>query len=1245
MSALASPRKKTLQKSPPSSPLSHEQDSAPSFQWPKVRLMGSGSLAQEPGDPSLPASPLPPSPDHPVGHRRPARHSSRAASHSDSADSRQKEASKSAYLRPPEASPSGRLSGNLSSGNLSSGNLSSSESLLPPVSIQASPSALASASALTSTPASQPALASKSPLTVSYVQPLSGAGPSEIFASPQVHLQTSHLPPNASWFARLLDNIVEIDRFLEGLSTDYKVHEFIGYWLIIMILDALTIVPVRIEWVLFSAYSVRSFYRTSELSLRSFVSAILFILGLDIFVYSLLLYGIHPQFLAIVATSSVYFFLVNRFRGGMSEPLSWLLWALFVVAEFLLKEPPRYGYYILVAVHCISFGIFTFFSEVVVTIVEYQQEIIARNNAIFGELRPYHSYLSQTTSIPTHISNRIYYPRIQRNFFNATRQRNASRTTPSAVTQDRQLPPPVNILGHAEPLSSPTSPTIQYFYSNHFDEDNRFELCLQSITHDSMILSWSLPQSLVVTLSTLVGSTFVPPIPLSLPSFGNAASPPTAPQPSASTAAPPTSASLLDPSVAPSAQLVPSKDADPTANDPSSLAVPPSAAPGSSSVPTAMARSSPPSGSADTEYSRVPSPSIFFSAAPHQRSIAVHLLPADLVATIMKETTITLNACAWSSFSVTSTPTSEEFTMHVKGLEPTTPYEVVVSIKGYRSLPLRMTTLEKLGKPSQFLATRLHRSQPSVSEPKGASRDTDVARSFSSDVEDTATKPVSPDSDSTLFSKNVLESASPVGGDLPSTDSAAKNLAQQHAKKAETHRNLELLCATGRENKKAIQAFLKKLKRDCQRSLQGLKSELETCRKQIIKDQQYDIRTKQRLQFLKDNTAQTQERCREMESQLELLQSQRGPQEEEIQVLSKSVADAKEAIKRAEKQNAKAIAGLKKACIDTKQELAQILSDLAHLQSKAAALAKKREKLEGPGAAMIEARIEAARSRKESMKEQIQSVEQARDSKLDEKELELKVFKNACESGRARNLGLRETIEEERRFKEKLLEELRVLEAKAKDSTSPKEEDAAASLLSPLPVNQDLGLPLAMSRTQSGQTLIPSSPDTPKPHRSADFVPKPSQPEEQLDLADTLQPDQAAQDRHMPASVLSTETHLGSPISVGSVRDTTCSSVLEPAVDHIRDSMNGPTDSAILVDTTSSTHENPDQPDAAAEVTGQPPAAEPADSSALFVASKSLDTPGASGPVVVAECNKQIEDLMDVSQLARLHAELHSDAI
>ncbi|KAJ3196341.1 hypothetical protein HK101_009257 [Irineochytrium annulatum] len=283
----------------------------------------------------------------------------------------------------------------------------------------------------------------------------------------------------------------DFDKVIEGFFSKNKLFDLLGLWMMILILDASFASPTRIEWLGFCVLSLSPFQRTLRTSLKAVLSLTLFYLVSDLLLFLIMKSIALPRLLPTVANMIVYGHVIGCIRG--LDPMSWGLWGSLIAVDVFAKDPPVGEVESLPAVHCISYGFYLFMSEVLTVLMEYRNERLASNDLVNGELRIYPSSLMANS-----------YP-------------NAGRVVGGAVATGRTTmyegAAGLVRCGGAEAgdrnlTTEPTSPssstsssdTAIYYYSNHYDTANRFELCVDSITKDSVSLSWSLPQSLIVTL-------------------------------------------------------------------------------------------------------------------------------------------------------------------------------------------------------------------------------------------------------------------------------------------------------------------------------------------------------------------------------------------------------------------------------------------------------------------------------------------------------------------------------------------------------------------------------------------------------------------------------------------------------------------------------------------------------------------------------------------------------------------------
>ncbi|KAJ3218285.1 hypothetical protein HDU67_006258 [Dinochytrium kinnereticum] len=302
----------------------------------------------------------------------------------------------------------------------------------------------------------------------------------------------------------------DFDRAIEGFFSKNKLFDLFGLWIMILLLDASLSSPTRIEWLGFCVLSFSPFHRCIQTSFKAAICLVIFYAASDSIFYYLLRTLAHPKLLPTIANMIVYGHVIGCIRG--LDPISWGLWASLLVVDVMAKEPPVSDMESMPAVHCVSYGLYLLLSEIFTILTEYRNERLSCTDAINGELRLYPSYLMTSSLFSKEMSDSVFNQLSWKDGFYSKQEKSlsaepalgesVSTNTPSSSFAKRT--------GSSDDLSHASTPQF-YYFSNHYDAMNRFELCVLRISRDAVALTWSLPRSLLVTLGGLTKCEPVPP--------------------------------------------------------------------------------------------------------------------------------------------------------------------------------------------------------------------------------------------------------------------------------------------------------------------------------------------------------------------------------------------------------------------------------------------------------------------------------------------------------------------------------------------------------------------------------------------------------------------------------------------------------------------------------------------------------------------------------------------------------------
>ncbi|KAJ3276924.1 hypothetical protein HK104_003580, partial [Borealophlyctis nickersoniae] len=470
----------------------------------------------------------------------------------------------------------------------------------------------------------------------------------------------------------------DLDKIVDNFFAKNPAFDLAGLWLMVCFMDVLTPMPARVEWTGFCVLSLSSFIKSYKLSIKAFLGTCAAVALLDGWTYMVFRDMIN-SILPTIANTILYGQVIGAVRGCDMASIALLL--AFLCGDICTKGPPANGWQVFAAIHSVGHGSFMTMKSMVAALVQYRNERLALFNPVHGELRAYpmpapHGH-SGSGGGGVHHGHKTLYPRIQRNFFNACRQRNALAAYSAATAATG---PGSGMGGSGGSGGSGGGPGTHssrtgeksntYYYSNHYETVGRFDLCVLQIFDESALLSWSLPQSLIVTLCSLSPQT-----PISHVQNHHVPTPFHSPAPRIVTAPPASSTNGSTPTLT---AVLP----------PPALAFSGSSTNGAIALPTVNA------------------------------SQQLHLPPmppqAGSTTLSSKDVSLQINGVPWDRSAVCM----PEGTIAIKGLKPDCEYEVCMGIRGYWSLPLRLCTVEKIAKPAPFRASSsASNPDPTAQEP------------------------------------------------------------------------------------------------------------------------------------------------------------------------------------------------------------------------------------------------------------------------------------------------------------------------------------------------------------------------------------------------------------------------------------------------------------------------------------------------------------------------------------------------
>ncbi|KAJ3411184.1 hypothetical protein HDV05_002612 [Chytridiales sp. JEL 0842] len=714
--------------------------------------------------------------------------------------------------------------------------------------------------------------------------------------------------------------------------------------------------PTRIEWILFALFSFHSFHRAARTSLLSLCSLFVF-LGTGVAIaYPLFSTPLLKPLLPMVAGTVVYLYTITGIL-----PANVFSFSLFLLTTTLdlLKPHPRTELEWGVGVYCVVYATWLGFMKLVGLVVEYKNERGASQVVVHGELRMYPTSLMPQKSLQ-----------------------------PSSTEESKDKEG-----GGREGGGT-------YYYSNHYDRTNRFELCLHKMERGVVLISWSLPQSLIVTLSSTstaqqqqqqqqqqsgtqggVGKKGVgqgAQQGKSVPQQQGGGHP----QGTGPLMAPP-------PPIWGSMVVGTTYRPGPASSKTSRGTSGPAAPPETPSKPSAKCAAT---STADKPVQTAPPP-----PTPQSSNLYLPPIPPSTSSTTLTPSDISvhINGQPWTKGIEAS---MSDGLVKVKGLEGGGFFEVVVLIRGYGSVPLRIC-LEDEGRAKKQTAS----SQSHGSPLRKNSGQTDFEGPSASNTPPTTT--------TTPLSSSPLSSTSP----NPPT-------------KRQTLNTLLQSILTLQTSKKTLQLSLKKLKKDLSKSLAHSRTDLESLQRLMAKDAASELKSRQRLVSLMEQLRQTESGVENLKREMEGVVREKEKWEVEKEEAGKRLSALKDSLKKVEKGvsrklalEGKVLGGLKEGLGGFEAQVEGLRNRLAGLEGELRVRREERMKV------LVRSLEKGLKSKKEAQRA-AEDVKRKGERELERRKGEVERLRGRVEDFEGRVEELRERVGGEVRMKEELCEELKKLE-------------------------------------------------------------------------------------------------------------------------------------------------------------------------------------------------------------------------
>ncbi|KAJ1569989.1 hypothetical protein HK096_006944 [Nowakowskiella sp. JEL0078] len=774
----------------------------------------------------------------------------------------------------------------------------------------------------------------------------------------------------------LLKLLEDTDKRLEGFFAKHRLIDLIFLWLCTVVVAFLHSFPIRIEWLVFCIASCTPLFRSYRSSKLLFLGQLFFMVAFDVGINTV--FGKNRVALSIFTSIVMYGCQIGSLRG--IDVWSCVIWLVFVGVDLFVKEVPvSSGLNAFVACHTLTYGIYLSLAEVVAIVVEFSSERKVNLSDVYGDVKIYRpisrtrlnssqffpvkpsatdldNFDTQQTSDSTKIEEKIpSSSNSDMNLKSTLRNRNLSsqssqRLPPPSYTNLLQQkthslenssllpnsPPPLynsifpqrngssnsevpavkikcDCLNEDPPWTFGT-PSATYYYSNHDDKFNRFELCLIEITNQNILFSWTFTPSLVITLTSV-----------------------------------------------PAEQLWKQKDHEEV------LCLPPAS------------------------FTRT------FHKSDPKKTCEFHDIPIILRPLDFK---VMVNRVEWTDCSIKLA----DGQVSVENLLMDTEYEILLLVKDYESVPLRVRTKNIDSEESSPFTTPVdtpkcrHNTLPLSSIPIQISQI--VPQTITQE-----SQKISPDF---VLEREITP---PLVSDLNSSNKIRMS-------------QLEAFISNSNEQKRLQQQQLKKQRKDVSRQLKTLQSEYQVIQKIISKETSNDTKTKQRILFLANSIEQNERAVEDLAESLIDIQTRKKQYIESGNALEVEVNALKDQARKLEKNLAKLRITNEKETDDLKRILdtlqARVTAEKTRLENTRRDITES-QNITMPG---ILKRIEVTKIRFAKVVQDVMDAEKRRAAWIEAARSEVDAFEAALENTRNRNREVRETIEEEKRNQKQLLLEI-----------------------------------------------------------------------------------------------------------------------------------------------------------------------------------------------------------------------------
>ncbi|KAI8854256.1 hypothetical protein BC829DRAFT_221433 [Chytridium lagenaria] len=226
------------------------------------------------------------------------------------------------------------------------------------------------------------------------------------------------------------------------------------------------------------------------------------------------------------------------------------------------------------------------------------------------------------------------------------------------------------------------------------------------------------------------------------------------------------------------------------------------------------------------------------------------------------------------------------------------------------------------------------------------------------------------------------------------------------------------------QNKKNMQANLKKMRKDFSKTLSSLRSEMDVVRKSMVKDAALEVKSKQRMQFLYEQLKQTEVAIGKLKDEAAFLIESEKRLSNQNDLLAKDLVVLKEGLKKVERSASKSAATNAKVIASAEADLKE--AEEAHLNARDEIDRMKAEmkSIKGEMQAMQPVKPLKKLKNKYSSEHLMKKME----VELGIIEQDVVMARAACEGAVDRNSNMRRTVADETRFRQRLQDELRRVE-------------------------------------------------------------------------------------------------------------------------------------------------------------------------------------------------------------------------